>query len=140
MSSAFLRLMDRFFSKGEDYRVTITGHENSGKTTLLYLLKLGSIIKTIPTWGTNIETIKTSTATGRTLKFTGWDIGGGCANIITMTRLYAGFGSDAMIWVVDSTDRASLSEDVQALTSILGDLEARRSKLAKPPKNYCILM
>jgi GTPase SAR1 family protein len=139
MSSVFLRLMDRFFSKGEDYRVIIAGHENSGKTTLLYLLKLGSIIKTIPTWGTNIETIKTSTSTGRTLKFTGWDIGAGCGNVFTMTRLYAGF-SDAMIWVVDSTDRPRLSEDVQALTSILEDLEIRRSKFTTPPKNYCILM
>jgi len=139
MSSVFLRLMDRFFAKNDGYNVTISGPGDTGKTTLLYLLKLGYIIQTISTHGTNIETIKTSTATGRTLKFTGWDVGAGCANIRTMTRIYSIYG-DAMIWVVDSTDRGGLSEDVQALTSILGDIDASRSKSATPRKNYCILI
>lgn len=139
MSSVFLRLMDRFFSKNENYSVTIAGNGNTGKTTLLYLLKLGYVIQTIPTFGTNIETIQTSTATGRTLKFTGWDIGAGCADVRTMTRLYALYG-DAMIWVVDSTDRGSLSADVQALTSILGDIGAHRLKSTTPQRNHCTLM
>jgi small GTP-binding protein len=139
MSSVVRRLMDRFFSKNDSYNVTITGHGNAGKTTLLYLLKLGQVIQTIPTFGTNIETIEVSTASGQTLKFTGWDLGAGCANIRTMTRLYAIHG-EAMIWVVDCTKREDLREDVEALTDILGYIEAYKLKYAASQKDYPILM
>ncbi len=36
----------------------LQGLDNAGKTTILYKLKLGKVIQTIPTIGFNIETIK----------------------------------------------------------------------------------
>jgi small GTP-binding protein len=43
-----------------------------GKTTILYRLRLGELVETIPTIGFNVETI--SVSNGAT--FTVWDVGG----------------------------------------------------------------
>jgi len=45
---------------------------SSGKTTILYKLKLDKIVKTIPTIGFNVETITPC----KGLTFTVWDVGG----------------------------------------------------------------
>ncbi|PIO66951.1 hypothetical protein TELCIR_11317 [Teladorsagia circumcincta] len=47
------------------------GLDNAGKTTVLYKLKLGEIITTIPTIGFNLETVEY-----RNVSFTVWDVGG----------------------------------------------------------------
>jgi len=47
------------------------GLDAAGKTTLLYILKLGEIQTIIPTIGFNVETVEF-----RNLKFTVWDVGG----------------------------------------------------------------
>ena len=39
-------------------RIVMVGLDNSGKTTLIYKLKLGQVIETSPTIGFNIETVK----------------------------------------------------------------------------------
>jgi ADP-ribosylation factor protein 1 len=44
------------FAKRE-MRILMLGDNNSGKTTILYKLKLGEIITTIPTIGFNVETV-----------------------------------------------------------------------------------
>lgn len=43
----------------------------TGKTTILYRLKLGDVVTTIPTIGFNVETVEY-----KRLKFTVWDVGG----------------------------------------------------------------
>jgi small GTP-binding protein len=47
------------------------GLDGAGKTTILYKLKLGEIVTTIPTIGFNVDTI-----TYKSLALTVWDIGG----------------------------------------------------------------
>ena len=47
------------------------GLDAAGKTTLLYKLKLGEVLTTIPTIGFNVETIEY-----KGLKMTSWDVGG----------------------------------------------------------------
>lgn len=47
------RLMSRLFSKKE-VRILMVGLDASGKTTILYKLKLGEVVTTIPTIGTKI--------------------------------------------------------------------------------------
>ncbi|KAF0930961.1 hypothetical protein E2562_038369, partial [Oryza meyeriana var. granulata] len=42
-----------------------------GKTTILYKLKLGEIVTTIPTIGFNVETVEY-----KNISFTVWDVGG----------------------------------------------------------------
>ena len=53
---------------------SITYCSFSGKTTVLYKLKLNEEIVTIPTIGFNVETVTLHNG----LQFTMWDIGGGC--------------------------------------------------------------
>ncbi len=43
----------------------------AGKTTILYKLKLGEIVTTIPTIGFNVETVEY-----KNINFTVWDVGG----------------------------------------------------------------
>ena len=47
-------LMDRFFGP-MPARILIVGLDNAGKTTVLYKLKLGEVVTTIPTVGFNVE-------------------------------------------------------------------------------------
>ena len=47
------------------------GLDAAGKTTILYKLKLGQDVTTIPTVGFNVETV-----TYKNVKFNVWDVGG----------------------------------------------------------------
>ena len=52
-------------------RVCMVGLDGAGKTTILYKLKLGEVVHTIPTIGFNVETLEY-----KNIKFTVWDVGG----------------------------------------------------------------
>ena len=47
-------LMDRFFGS-MPARILMVGLDSAGKTTVLYKLKLGEVVTTIPTIGFNVE-------------------------------------------------------------------------------------
>lgn len=57
--------------KGPEHTGVLLGSDAAGKTTLLYRLKLGETVQTIPTIGINVETIEYSDGS-----ITLWDIGG----------------------------------------------------------------
>jgi ADP-ribosylation factor 1/2 len=46
------------------------GLDAAGKTSILYKLKLGEVVSTIPTLGFNVETVSY-----RNISFTVWDVG-----------------------------------------------------------------
>ena len=48
----------------------MVGLDAAGKTTILYKLKLGEVVTTIPTIGFNVETVEY-----KNIKFTVWDVG-----------------------------------------------------------------
>lgn len=48
----------------------MVGLDAAGKTTILYRLKLGEVVTTIPTIGFNVETISY-----KNVDFTVWDVG-----------------------------------------------------------------
>ena len=75
----------------------------SGKTTILYKLKLGEVMTTIPTIGFNVETIEYAGT-----EFTMWDVGGP-DKIRPLWRHYFQ-NTQALILVVDSGDRERLPE------------------------------
>ena len=58
----------------EELRVLMTGG-SAGKTTILYKLKLGETVTTIPTSGFNVETVEHLTDEREKLSFTIWDAG-----------------------------------------------------------------
>jgi ADP-ribosylation factor-like protein 1 len=41
----------------KEIRILILGLDNAGKTTLLYRLKIGEVVTTIPTIGFNVESV-----------------------------------------------------------------------------------
>lgn len=52
-------------------KVVMLGLDGAGKTTILYSLKLGDVLSTIPTIGFNVEEL-----VFKTVKFMVWDVGG----------------------------------------------------------------
>lgn len=87
----------------KDRRILILGLDNAGKTTLLYKLNLGESISTIPTIGFNCEKIRY-----KNIELTCWDIGG--QKKIRQLWHHYFEGADAVIFVVDSSDRRRISE------------------------------
>ncbi|KAI4809303.1 hypothetical protein KUCAC02_018203 [Chaenocephalus aceratus] len=56
MGNMFANLFSSMFGK-KDMRILMVGLDAAGKTTILYKLKLGEIVTTIPTIGFNVETV-----------------------------------------------------------------------------------
>ena len=65
LSSVFTRLFGK-----KQMRILMVGLDAAGKTTILYKLKLGEIVTTIPTIGFNVETVEY-----KNISFTVWDVG-----------------------------------------------------------------
>merc|ERR1712154_71057 len=86
-----------------EMRILMVGLDAAGKTTILYKLKLGEVVTTIPTIGFNVETVEY-----RNLSFTVWDIGGQ-DKIRPLWRYYYQ-GTHALIYVVDSNDRERIDD------------------------------
>ena len=63
-------LLDRTFGNAKA-RILLLGLDAAGKTTILYKLKLGEVVTTVPTIGFNVETVKY-----KNISFTVWDVGG----------------------------------------------------------------
>jgi ADP-ribosylation factor protein 1 len=55
MGAFVSKLQAMFLSYNKDVRILIVGLDAAGKTTILYKLKLGEIVTTIPTIGTNLS-------------------------------------------------------------------------------------
>jgi hypothetical protein len=70
MGLTFTKLFQKLFSK-QEMRILMVGLDAAGKTTILYKLKLGEIVTTIPTIGFNVETVEY-----KNISFTVWDVGG----------------------------------------------------------------
>ena len=70
MGIYWTRMLDLFNGK-EERRILMVGLDAAGKTTILYKLKLGDVITSIPTIGFNVETVEY-----KNIEFTVWDIGG----------------------------------------------------------------
>ena len=66
--------MNASLFKKKEIRALIVGLDYSGKTTILYRLKLGELITTIPTIGFNVETVEISNGLGRACSVVLWDI------------------------------------------------------------------
>ncbi|WP_337970403.1 ADP-ribosylation factor-like protein, partial [Virgibacillus salexigens] len=58
-------------SSARRMRILMVGLDAAGKTTILYKLKLGEVVTTIPTIGFNVETVDY-----KNISFTVWDVGG----------------------------------------------------------------
>merc|ERR1712147_388917 len=95
-------LFKGLFGKKE-MRILMVGLDAAGKTTILYKLKLGEVVTTIPTIGFNVETVEY-----KNISFTVWDVGGQ-DKIRPLWRHYYQ-NTQGIIFVVDSNDRERIDD------------------------------
>eukprot|EP01048_Picozoa_sp_COSAG05_P019013 COSAG05_NODE_2891_length_2535_cov_3.156814_4_plen_155_part_01 len=96
------------------------GLDAAGKTTILYKLKLGEIVTTIPTIGFNVETVEY-----KNISFTVWDVGGQ-DKIRPLWRHYYQ-NTQGLIFVVDSNDKDRVGEAHDELHRMLSEDELREA-------------
>ncbi|KFD52721.1 hypothetical protein M514_06377 [Trichuris suis] len=121
MGNLFATLFKGLFGKKE-VRILMVGLDAAGKTTILYKLKLGEIVTTIPTIGFNVETVEY-----KNISFTVWDVGGQ-DKIRPLWRHYFQ-NTQGLIFVVDSNDRERVGEARDELVRMLGEDELRDAVL-----------
>jgi ADP-ribosylation factor 1/2 len=114
-------LIAKLFPKRET-RLVMIGLDAAGKTTLLYKMKLGEVLTTIPTIGFNVETVEY-----KNLNMTVWDIGG--QNKIRPLWRHYFEGTQGIIFVVDSTDHERIEEAKDELFNVLKDEELKNAKV-----------
>merc|ERR1739848_371718 len=117
MGLTFTKLMSRLFSK-QEMRILMVGLDAAGKTTILYKLKLGEVVTTIPTVGFNVESVEY-----KNINFTVWDVGG--QDKIRRLWHYYFQGTRGLIFVVDSSDRERAQS---AREELMHTLEAEEMK------------
>ena len=101
MGNFFSNIWARFGTK--EMRILMVGLDAAGKTTILYKLKLGEVVTTIPTIGFNVETVSY-----KNINFTVWDVGGQ-DKIRPLWRHYYQ-NTQGVIFVVDSNDRDRIDD------------------------------
>ena len=100
------------FSRIQNKRILLLGLDAAGKTTILYKLKLGELVTTIPTIGFNVEEVIYGS-----LKMVVWDVGGQ-DKIRALWRHYYE-NTDALIFVVDVADQERFDEAKDEIHKIL---------------------
>ena len=115
-------LFGKLFNSKKEMRILMVGLDAAGKTTILYKLKLGEIVTTIPTIGFNVETVSY-----KKIDFTVWDVGGQ-DKIRPLWRHYFQ-NTQGLIYVVDSNDKERVSEAADELQKMLREDELREAKL-----------
>ncbi|KAA8536226.1 hypothetical protein F0562_028704 [Nyssa sinensis] len=141
MGMAMSRLVKWLLSKC-DMKILMLGLDASGKTTILYKLKLGEIIHTVPynrwsdillnkgiispsvsiSFGFNVEAVKY-----KNIDFIVWDVGG--QEKIRPLWKYYFRNTQGLIFVVDSNDRERISEARNELHRILSEGELHDATL-----------
>ncbi|EHB17056.1 ADP-ribosylation factor 1 [Heterocephalus glaber] len=116
MGNIFVNLFKGLFGKNE-MRILMVGLDAAGKTTILYKLKLGEIVTTIPTTGFSVETVEYK------ISFTVWDVGGQ-DKIRPLWRHYFQ-NTQGLVFVVDCNDRQRVNEAREELMRMLAEDELR---------------
>jgi len=117
MGLSISKMFDKWFGK-KDMRILMLGLDAAGKTTILYKLKLGEVVTTIPTIGFNVETVKY-----KKVSLTVWDVGGQ-DKIRPLWKHYFQ-NTQGLIFVVDSNDRDRITEVSEELQKMLKEDELR---------------
>jgi small GTP-binding protein len=106
----------------KESKVLMLGLDAAGKTTTLFKLQLGECVVTIPTIGFNVEHVEY-----KGLDMTIFDVGGQ-EKIRRLWRHYYQ-GTGALIYLVDSSDKARMQLAKEELHHILADDAMRDAKL-----------
>mmetsp|Transcript_129439 Transcript_129439/g.289434 ORF Transcript_129439/g.289434 Transcript_129439/m.289434 type:complete len:183 (-) Transcript_129439:141-689(-) len=121
MGLAFTKLWQRIIGTTE-MRILMLGLDAAGKTTILYKLKLGQVVTTVPTVGFNVETVEY-----KNINFNVWDVGG--QDKIRKLWRYYYQNTNGLIFVVDSSDRDRIQDAREELSKMLEEDEMRDAAL-----------
>lgn len=97
-------------------KVLVLGLYYSGKSSLLFQANLGEVVTSIPTIGINVETVS-----HKNIILQAWDVGGR-DKIRPLLRHYYQ-NTEAVIFVVDSSDEERLPEAERELLSLVSESE-----------------
>mmetsp|Transcript_47862 Transcript_47862/g.102531 ORF Transcript_47862/g.102531 Transcript_47862/m.102531 type:complete len:210 (-) Transcript_47862:218-847(-) len=111
----------RLFGKRE-VCIIMVGLDAAGKTTVLYRMKLGEGVTTVPTIGFNVEKLEY-----KNILFTVWDLGGQSKTRAIWHSYHQ--DTDALIFVVDASDRERIDEAHEELLKMLHREEMRDAVL-----------
>ncbi|CAK6446778.1 unnamed protein product [Pipistrellus nathusii] len=115
MGNIFANLFKGLFGNKE-MRLLMVGLDAAGKTTILYKLKLGEIVNTIPTIGFNVETVEY-----KNISFVVWDVNS--QEKIRPLWSHYSQNSYGLIFVVDSTDQERMEEARQEMMRMMTELK-----------------
>ena len=97
------KIIEFFTRSRNNFKIIILGMQNAGKTTILYRLSLGQLVKTTPTIGSNVEELNYNN-----VKFQAWDLGGQESTRSVWDVYY--MNTDAIVYVIDSQDEEYYEE------------------------------
>nr|XP_033718687.1 ADP-ribosylation factor 4-like [Tursiops truncatus] len=121
MGLTFFSLFSHLFGR-KQMCILMVGLDAAGRTTILYKLKLGEIVTTIPTTGFNVETVEY-----KNICFTVWDVDGQ-DKIRHLWRHYFQ-NTQGLIFVVDSNDCERIQKGAEELHKMLQEDELRDAAL-----------
>jgi small GTP-binding protein len=111
-------------------RFLMIGIDQAGKTSVLYWMKFRKRIKTVPTFGFNVETIcgtDFSFGDEEISSFDIWDVGGANRTRAFWTYYYRGMCG--IIFVVDASQKERILESAEALKSVISDEKTKNVSL-----------
>merc|ERR1711892_726422 len=117
MGLSFSSIFSGLFGK-KDMRILMVGLDAAGKTTILYKLKMGEVVTTIPTIGFNVEEVQY-----KNINFTVWDVGG--QDKIRKLWRYYYQNTQGLIFVVDSNDRDRIEDAREEIAKVVSEDEMR---------------
>ena len=117
-----LSWLDFLFTPSFEARVALLGLDACGKTTLLYNLKLGEVVTTVPTIGFNVETV-----TIGQLQMVVWDVGG-------QDKIRALWGHylenmNGLIFMIDKVDKERVEDAKTELHKLLQNEHIKKKNI-----------
>ena len=97
MGFIFSKILEFFSRSRNKFKIILLGIQNAGKTTILYRLAIGQLVKTTPTIGSNVEEISYNN-----VKLQAWDLGGQESSRSVWEIYFV--NTDAIIYVIDTHD------------------------------------
>ncbi|CAE7723566.1 ARF1 [Symbiodinium sp. CCMP2592] len=119
MGLSFSKIWQRMIGE-QELKILMLGLDSVGKTTILYKLKCGEAVTTIPTIGFNVETVE-----HKNVSFTVWDVGGHDKICAIWRQHY--HGAKGLIFVVDSIDRDRIQKAREEFNKMLRADEMRKA-------------
>lgn len=112
MGNTIANIYKKLFDTSVEARVLMLGLDGAGKTTIGNKLAYDASVATIPTIGFNMESLKINN-----VDIALWDIGGQTKIRALWSHYYP--NTDAIIFVVDSTDKKRIKETRSELSRLL---------------------